>query len=362
MRVALVGGIFGKDSAYQAAITSAPEITLADGLAKRGHQVVRLGHDDRLPDDVEIIHIHHFGSALLRAKMVSRTPIVFTLHGSVNHPPIARRMTIATRVSDAFVALTPEEQSLLEERNVRSVFIPNAVDPEIFFPEVHKVRGEHLRILFVGQRTRAKGYVTLLNALSRTNDLLTVISHVEVGRETDELNRLESSLNLGGRITHLWRQPPAVVAEEMRRADVLVLPSFHEALPTVVTEGLFCGLPIVATDLQGIRWQLDGRGLLIEPGSTDGLELALAKLRDNYETFRREATNYVQVARTRFAVDSMVEAHARLYDELLQTTSARSLHGPVVRSGLAATDTAVRAILRLMRHARRAAGQVRLPR
>ncbi|MGH8116516.1 MAG: glycosyltransferase, partial [Rhodanobacteraceae bacterium] len=72
--------------------------------------------------------------------------------------------------------------------------------------------------------------------------------------------------------------------------DVVVLPSYYrEGIPTALTEGAACGLPLVTTDMPGCREVVtDGKdGLLIPPRNADALASAVARLLDSPELARR---------------------------------------------------------------------------
>jgi glycosyltransferase involved in cell wall biosynthesis len=81
-------------------------------------------------------------------------------------------------------------------------------------------------------------------------------------------------------------------------ADLLVLPSRAESYGMVVTEALARGIPVVASDVGGVREALAGAGLLVAPEDPAALAAALRRwLRD---ASLREALR--QAARERRAV------------------------------------------------------------
>jgi len=64
--------------------------------------------------------------------------------------------------------------------------------------------------------------------------------------------------------------------------DVLVLPSFREGYPGVIIEALSVGLPIVATNLQGIQEMIyDDMSVLVEPGNIIELKDAIMSFNEN---------------------------------------------------------------------------------
>lgn len=111
----------------------------------------------------------------------------------------------------------------------------------------------------------------------------------------------------------------------MARADLLVLSSRHEALPTVLIEALALGVPIVATDCDnGPREILDGGrlGRLVPVGDTEALTAAiLAHL---------EAVHDRDALRARgeeFSVAPRTREYIRLFEDLLSQPRYRGRYG-----------------------------------
>ncbi|MDE2225148.1 MAG: glycosyltransferase family 4 protein [Xanthomonadaceae bacterium] len=72
--------------------------------------------------------------------------------------------------------------------------------------------------------------------------------------------------------------------------DIVVLPSYYrEGIPTSLTEGAACGLPLITTDMPGCREVVtDGEdGLLIQPRDAEALASAIARLLDSPELAAR---------------------------------------------------------------------------
>ena len=72
--------------------------------------------------------------------------------------------------------------------------------------------------------------------------------------------------------------------------DIVVLPSYYrEGIPTSLTEGAACGLPLITTDMPGCREVVtDGEdGLLIQPRDAEALARAITRLLDSPELAAR---------------------------------------------------------------------------
>src|SRR4029077_20120414 len=78
--------------------------------------------------------------------------------------------------------------------------------------------------------------------------------------------------------------------EHLNRLDVLVLPSvWLENSPLVIKEAFAAGLPVVTSDLGGMREKVRGEvdGLLFEPGNAPALAAQLRRLQSEPGLFER---------------------------------------------------------------------------
>src|SRR5262249_28258400 len=95
-------------------------------------------------------------------------------------------------------------------------------------------------------------------------------------------------------------------------ADLLVHPSFAEALPTVVTEAMFSGVPVVATRVGGTPEQVDKYGKLVQPGDVTELAAAIDNVLEELPRFKEQAREASEYAKQTFSVEKMTDAHIRL--------------------------------------------------
>lgn len=101
-----------------------------------------------------------------------------------------------------------------------------------------------------------------------------------IGGLREPLEQRAAELGIADRITWLGKVPHDEVGWVMSTGDVFVLPSLSEGLPTVVCEAMACGLPVVATAVDGTPEIVDdpATGLLVRPHDAEGLADALARV------------------------------------------------------------------------------------
>jgi glycosyltransferase involved in cell wall biosynthesis len=122
-----------------------------------------------------------------------------------------------------------------------------------------------------------KGIEVLLEALAllRSQGLpvrLRAVGRFETPQYERQIKALSEQLGLGKAVD--WIGFTRDVPGQLREMDLFVLPSlFGEGLPMVVLEAMAAGVPVVATDVEGIPEAIrNGRdGLIAEPGSPPSL-------------------------------------------------------------------------------------------
>lgn len=194
--------------------------------------------------------------------------------------------------SDAKLARKDEELRLADRIFVASRFTANTLRDypgplapvEVIpygFPAVGEPRtysaptGQPLKLLFVGSLSQRKGVANLFAAVAALapHVELTVVGHKAGG----PCPALDAALAL-----HRWipSLPHAEVLRLMRAHDVLAFPSLFEGFGLVISEAMSQGTPVITTDRTAGPDLIEHghSGWLVEAGSTDALQAALADL------------------------------------------------------------------------------------
>lgn len=339
LSICLVGGIYGKDEVFRSRHTT-PEITLECGFKSRGHEVRTFSHYSPFEGkQFDVIHVHHLSYGAIRAAVANdRAAFVYTSHdgpameGLPNSVPRRVGARFVMSRADAVVALSKKEADFQQRTYllldaVHSV-IPNGIDLTNYCYARHNPagKGRPWQLLYVGQLIELKKVEVLLRALVRVHQPVELALAYHNPAMEAPLKKLASDLGLGHRVRFLGRKPPSELARLYQQADLFVLPSAGEALPSVITEAMACGTPVVATDVGGVREQLGGHGVIIRLGQVNELAAAIRQVLDHYEQFAARGEAMSQYARQRFSAEGMVDRHLELYTELANRKGARRRH------------------------------------
>lgn len=142
--------------------------------------------------------------------------------------------------------------------------------------------GNVRRYIFAGKISEKKGIMSLLRALHylREPEQTEVVLAGGYGN-SEEYERIKQlAKEAPCTVKFLGKLVQPVLAREMNKSDVFVLPSFFEGLPLVNIEAMACGLRVVCTDLPGIReWMEDNipdNGIVfVEPPRTENEDEAM---------------------------------------------------------------------------------------
>ena len=261
---------------------------LCEELGRSGWTVREPRDLDRVPDDgialVDGLVAMADPQAVLR--VADRLRIVVLLHMPFGEREPAARDPERQVLSSATAVVTTSEWSrgwILGTYGLRPWAVHVAqpgVDPAL--TAVGSDGGG--RLLCVAAVTRDKGHDVLLEALAEVSDLpwhLTCAGSLSPDRVTAERRQRDAGdLGIADRVT--WAGPLSreELAKAYAEADVLVLASRAESWGMVVTEALARGLPVLATDVGGVREALGtsaaGRpGLLVPDGHVTAMSVAL---------------------------------------------------------------------------------------
>jgi glycosyltransferase involved in cell wall biosynthesis len=120
--------------------------------------------------------------------------------------------------------------------------------------------------VFAGRLLGWKGVRLALAAFRRPEAASWRLDIYGGGRQREQLQRIALRWQIADRVRFLGARPRTEVDEALARADVLFLPSIHDAAGWSVAEALAAGCPVLALDVGGPAALVGpGDGILVDP-------------------------------------------------------------------------------------------------
>jgi len=182
---------------------------------------------------------------------------------------------------------------------------------------------KRLRIGFIGTLYHHKGAHVLLEAVrSLPTDMpLKVKIYGDIKQFPEYTETLRSVAGNDHRIEFCGTFPNAAIGEIFYDMDVLVIPSlWYENSPLVLSFAQAAGVPVVATDSEGMNEVIAGgeNGFLFEKGDVKGLAEIIRMLCNDRPMVKHLSDH----ARKPKSISSYVDELERIYDDVINGRTA----------------------------------------
>ncbi len=224
------------------------------------------------------------------------------------------------RLTNKTIAVSPAVKEFLVQKkiaNPREVeIIPNGISDK-FIKVSPKHKGEPLMIGSVGILHKRKGYRYLIEALHILNNQNSLSKWrceiVGDGSEKNLLNELIEKFHLKNKVMLIGNVKNII--DVYRKLDVYIQPSIDEAFGLALAEAMAVGLPVVASDVGGMKKLImNGKsGFLVPSKNPKALASAISKLLNDKTLRRRFGLAAKGRIATSFSVKNMVIKTIKLY-------------------------------------------------
>ena len=288
--------------------------------------------------DFDLIHLHVAYPAGRAARKLSRkwsVPLVLTEHSTAYHAdqrssiPFWGKWSMRLTGKMARV-LCPVSKDLANSMRKfgmlgKYTVVPNVVDTELFRPtdDVPK-RGTFHALHISSLRDDQKNVSGLLRAVAIALEFCSNLRVAIIGDgdpspfqvQAKELG-IDDVVDISGEITL------DEVAERMRHSDALLLFSRYENFPCVIPEAWASGIPVLSSDVGGIREHLaPERGTLIASEDESALAQSLIQWAQHPNQFNPQSLR--EYAENTFSVEAVAHAYDDVYREAItRKTTAR---------------------------------------
>jgi len=299
--------------------------------------------------EFDVVHTHneHSFAAMMATYFRRRTnvPLILTCHGqlrfgnffadkfeSIYSRSVGRR--ILDTVDAICVNSTMDKDYLLSlDRDLitKIKVLSNAIDPQFLenldSKPVHSELVEQIKcdskiILYVGRLIRRKGLEWLIKAINiivnelNRNDISVVL--VGNGEDKTYFRDLVNKYCLNNRVLFLGEMSDCELVHYYKNSNVFVLPSLSEVCPTVVLEAMYFGLPVIATDIPGVKDHFNDVALLVPPKNENRLADAIIKLLDDEKLKGRLSKTGEELVKRKYTWDVVSREYEKVYIELLR--------------------------------------------
>jgi len=226
------------------------------------------------------------------------------------------------------------ESAVLDDRSAkagrRHYTIYNAVDVEEIrdsanAPGVEEVRrslglANRSVLGIVGRLAEQKGHSVLLDALPEVIGCFPEVALLVVGDgpERQVLEKKAAYLNVAGHIIWLGSKSQDEVFGLYGVMDIFVMPSLYEGFGLTAAEAMAAGLPVVASDIEGLREVVEHQktGYLCPAGDSRHLACRLLELLESPDRAREMGRLGRQRAAALFSLETFAESILLAYRDL----------------------------------------------
>jgi glycosyltransferase involved in cell wall biosynthesis len=297
---------------------------------KKGLKIIRKEFGQ--PGLVHVNVLTRLGMVALLYKWMSGTPYVITEHWTRYLPHmdnfkgfLRKAVTrLVVRKASAVLPVTDNLRRAMERHgllNKNYQIIPNVVDTRMF--DIRDEASGNTRKNFIhvscfeDRQKNISGILRVLKMLSeqRTDWACQMIGE---GIHLEKLVNYARELNLEGNFVFFHGlKENETLAGMMAEADFQVMFSRFENLPVVILESYACGVPVLSTDVGGIKEHLDNKlGLLIESEDEDKLLEKINYMLDHYEEYDKHLIR--EYALSHFSKEVIGAQLAKVYQAIIK--------------------------------------------
>lgn len=239
----------------------------------------------------------------LAAKLARRrgTKVLYMVHGFhfFTGAPIINWLIyypvekIMAKYADMIVTVNHEDYKRARSMNVKRVEYIHGIgintdrlSAENNSVDIRKELGlssEDFLIISVGELNKNKNQKTIIKALAQIKDPAIHYLLCGKGNQLESLKKQVIAEGLEKQIHFLGYRTD--VLDICRQADVYVMPSYREGLPVASLEAMYCGLPLLTSNIRGLVDVMENgsSGYMYSPDDYKGFAKGICVLKTNLE-------------------------------------------------------------------------------
>ena len=280
-----------------------------------------------LEPDVVAVHSSKAGVLGRLAAKQLKIPVVFTAHGwafTEGVPKIKQFLyqhieRYVARFASRIITVSDYDRNLAISRRIASESkiqtIHNGVS-DISTNLIAKPEIEPVRIIMVARFEKPKNHSLLLQALKSLQHLSWEVVFVGDGPLMSDVESETRELGLSSRVRFLGRRDD--IPELLAHSQIFALISRWEGLPLSILEAMRAGLPVIASDVGGVKEAVvhEKTGYLISREDVTEIREYLNNLITNPQLRKEMGKNGRVQYEKAFTFDQMLKKTLQIYEEL----------------------------------------------
>lgn len=301
----------------------------------------------------DIVHVHneHSFAAMIAAyfRIRSNVPLILTCHGQlvfgnkvidwlerIYSKTIGKKIFV---IVDKIISLSNSDMNYISSLGINSnkmCVLPNAIDSEELSKMNHstaelvKIKNSFTQkyginekriIMFVGPVIQRKGVEYLIKSIP---DILqgsggnSVFVLVGGGEFLEKARQLVKKMQISDYVIFTERLTEEELIETYQCADLFVLPSLSEGLPTSILEAMYFGLPVVATAIPGVKDHFKDVALLVPPKNEKKLAEAILAILNDTELAKRLSISGSNLTKNKYTWSMVAKRYEEIYCEMVR--------------------------------------------
>lgn len=279
-----------------------------------------------LKHKIEVVHAHYGNNGLLASvfkKIGLPIKLFTTFHGydirlGLNKPQSFYQPLF--QMADGVIAISLSNKRYLSGFGLNEEkisLIPNGINLDLYNHRSNDRQGGKVRIISVGRLVKEKGFQygirAVLNYKRRYPQCDIEYLILGEGELREALQKIINESNAANYVKLLGNKSSEEVKEAMVSADIYMLSSIVEVLPTVLIEAQACFLPVLATDVGAVKEML-GDGIIVHSESDVALFDGLIKMVNNKANWKQMGEAGRKKVEKDYSIDTVLKKLKELYE------------------------------------------------
>ncbi|MGA1825627.1 MAG: glycosyltransferase family 4 protein [bacterium] len=283
---------------------------------------------------INILHTHGYKTDLLGLLSTKGTQckIISTPHGWTKKPDLKLLFyeILDRSIFPFFDAVVPLSEDLYRTLSrfpglrKKLYLIKNGVDTseieaeKYIANEISSLKAEGALVIgYIGRLIPGKGLDILLNAVANYAQPHWRIVIIGDGEQLSELRSMAQRLGICNQVKFLGFRSDRIAF--LKGFDIFVLPSRSEGIPRCLMEAMAANVPVVASDVPGCRYLVDGKttGLLFQTNQPKQLADSIKKLSFDSTLRANLSRNGRKLIYNQFSADRMAREYEKVFFHLV---------------------------------------------